>query len=159
LAVIALLTSANAGPPRKEDVPKLIGTLKTSNNAKLRAQAADDIAKRGAIRASDVDDAIDPLLNALKKDKDADVRRACAKALGNIGTNADKCVPGLADSLKDTSQLVKIAAIQALGQFGPEAESALPTLRELAAKKDDKKISPVAAAAVKAISGVEKKKK
>jgi HEAT repeat protein len=159
LAAFAQLASTDAGPPRKEDIPKLINTLKTSSNPKLRVQAVDDIAYRGAIRASDVDIAIDPLLTALKSDKDIEVRRACAKAVGNIGTHADKCVPALTNALKDSAPLVKIAAAQSLGQFGPEAKAALPSLRELAAKKDDKKVSQIAATAAKSISGKDKKKK
>jgi HEAT repeat protein len=153
------LSVDSAGPPRKEDIPKFINTLKTSPNAKLRSQAADDIGARGAIRASDIENAIDPLLFALKSDKEADVRRACAKAIGGTAAYPDKCVPGLTDALKDSAQVVQIAAAKSLAQYGPDAKSALPALRDLAAKKDDKKLSPVAAAAVKAIAGVEKKKK
>jgi HEAT repeat protein len=149
------------GPPKKEDIPKCINTLKTSPNAKARIQAAEDIGYRGAIRASDVEIAIDPLLTALKSDKDIEVRRACAKAIGTIGTHSEKCVPPLTDALKDSALVVKIAAAQALGQFGPEAKSALPALMELAKmkeSKDDKKVSQVAAAAVKSIMLKEKKK-
>jgi len=153
------LTATGVGQPRKEDIPKLINVLKTSTNAKARAQAAEDIGARGAIRASDIEFAIDPLLNSLKSDKDADVRRACAKALGGTASNPDKCVPALTDALKDNAVPVKLAAIQALGQYGPDAKTALPLLRDLAAMKDDKKVSQVAAAAAKAIAGVEKKKK
>jgi HEAT repeat protein len=163
LVGIVCLTAVDAGgPPRKEDIPKFIKTLQTSPTAKARVQAAEDIGYRGAIRASDVDSAIDPLLKSLKSDKDAEVRVTCAKSLGNIGTNAEKCVAGLTDALKDSSPLVKMAAAQALGQFGPEAKSALPGLMELAKmkdSKDDKKISQFAAAAAKSIVGTEKKKK
>ena len=157
-AAIIGLVGVEAGPPRKEDIPKFINTLKTSTNSKARVQAAADIGYRGAIRASDVDNAIAPLLTALKSDKDADVRGACAKALGGIGSNAEKCVPALTDALKDSSPTVKIAAAQALGQYGPDAKSALQVLRDLAAMKDDKKVSQSAAAATKAILGTEKKK-
>jgi HEAT repeat protein len=165
VATIACIVGMGAletnGPPRKEDIPKCITTLKTSPNAKARVQAAEDIGYRGAIRASDVEIAIEPLLGALKSDKDAEVRRACAKVLGNIGTNAEKCVPHLTDALKDSALVVKIAAAQALGQFGSEAKSALPALMDMVKmkeSKDDKKVSQVAAAAVKSIKGVEKKK-
>jgi HEAT repeat protein len=157
VGVIGIL-SVDAGPPRKEDIPKFINTLKTSTSSKARVQAAADIGYRGAIRASDVENAMTPLLTALKSDKDADVRSACAKALGGIGSNAEKCVPALMEALKDTSPVVKIAAAQALGQFGPDAKSALQVLRDLAAMKDDKKVSQSAAAAAKSIQGTEKKK-
>jgi HEAT repeat protein len=160
VGAITLTAFNDDGPPKKEDIPKLINTLKSSTDPKARVQAADDISYRGAIRASDVDSAIEPLLKALKSDKNAEVRRACAKALGTIGTNADKCVPVLTDALKDSAAVVKIAAIQALGQFGPEAKTALPPLIDLAKMKDskeDKKLAGFAAAAVKGILGKEKK--
>ncbi|HYV36326.1 MAG TPA: HEAT repeat domain-containing protein [Gemmataceae bacterium] len=159
LVGIVAIGAVEGGPPRKEDIPKLINALKTSPTGKARAQAAEDIGARGAIRASDIENAIDPLLSALKADKDADVRKACAKALGGTASYADKCVPALTDALKDNAQPVQIAAAKALGQYGSDAKSALPALQDIAAKKDDKKLSPVAAAAVKQIMGVEKKKK
>jgi HEAT repeat protein len=149
------------GPPKKEDLPKFIKTLTSSPSPKDRAQAADDIGYLGAIRASYIEGAIDPLLKALKNDKDAAVRTACAKAVGGVAINADKCVPVLVDALKDSNILVKIAAAQALGQFGPEAKEALPALMELVKmkdSKDDKKVSQVAAAATKSITLKEKKK-
>jgi HEAT repeat protein len=158
LAGVVLLADASADTPKKEDAPKLINQLKTSANAKLRALAADDLGKLGAIRASYAADAIDPLINALAKDKDADVRKAAAAALGEIGSEAEKVVKALTDALKDTAASVKIAAAGALGQFGSEAKSALADLKDLASKKDDKKISQAAAAAVRQINGTPKKK-
>jgi HEAT repeat protein len=160
IAGVMVLASASADTPKKEDVPKLIAALKTSANAKVRAQAADDLGKVGAIRASYAADAIDPLINALAKDKDADVRKSCAAALGDIGSEAEKVVKALTEALADSSANVKIAAAAALGQFGSEAKSALSLLQELAKAKgkDDKKLSQAAAAAVRQISGTPKKK-
>src|SRR5262249_22637653 len=94
VGVLTLTKVNDDGPPKKEDIPKFINTLKTPADPKVRVQAVEDIGYRGAIRASDVDSAIEPLLKALKNDKNVEVRRACAKALGTIGTNADQCVPG-----------------------------------------------------------------
>jgi len=161
VGIVGLTAVETGGPPKKEDIPKFINTLKTSANPKARLQAVEDIGYRGAIRASDVESAIDPLVNALKSDKDIEVRRASAKALGTIGSNPDKCVPALTEALKDSALLVKMAAAQALGQFGSEAKSAVPALMDLAKmkdSKDDKKLSQFAAAAAKAIMGTEKKK-
>jgi HEAT repeat protein len=157
VASIVGLTTVNADGPKKEDVPKNIDILKTSTSAKARAQAAGDLGRCGAIRASYVEDGIAPLLSALKSDKDADVRRACAKALGDIGTKAEVCVEALTEALKDSSVNVKIAAAIALSQFGTDAKPALPALRDLAKAKDDKKLSQAANAAAKAISGLGKK--
>lgn len=153
LTSVLALTDALADVPRKEDVPKNINLLKTSTSAKVRATAAEELGRRGAIRASDVAEAIDPLLKALKDDKDADVRKACAAALGEICTEAEKVVPALTEALMDSSAAVKLAAIQSLGQYASEAKSALPQLRDIAKAKDDKKLSQAAAAAAKSISG------
>src|SRR5205085_1800358 len=97
--------------------------------------AAEELGRRGAIRARDVKDAIDPLLEAIKKDSDSEVRRASAKAIGDISPEATKAVPVLTEALKDKSVAVKMAAAMALAQYGGEARSALPALRELAADK------------------------
>jgi hypothetical protein len=152
------LTTVEADVIKKQDVPKYIEILKSSANAKARASAALDLGHRGAIRASDVEDAIDPLINGLMKDKDADVRKSCAQALGDIATESEKCVAALTEALKDTSPAVKIAAIQALGQFGGRAQSAVSPLRDIAMNKDDKKLSQAANLAVKSITGAGKKK-
>jgi HEAT repeat protein len=152
------LTTVEADVIKKQDVPKYIEILKSSPNAKARASAAEDLGHRGAIRASDVEDAIDPLINGLMKDKEADVRKACAQALGDIATEPEKCVAALTEALKDSSAAVKIAAIQALGQFGGKAQSAVSPLRDIAKNKDDKKLSQAANLAVKSITGAGKKK-
>ncbi len=143
--------------PRKEDIPKYINMLKTAKDAADRAQAADQIGRRGQILATDVKEAIEPLQNALKKDSDARVRKAAAEALGNIAPEPEKTVPILIDALKDKALEVNLAAVFALGQYGVEARSALPALREFANKKDDKKIKLIVFAAIKEITGAKKK--
>jgi len=158
LTAIVALATAGGDIPRKEDVPKNLNLLKTTPSAKIRATAAIELGRRGAIRASDVAEAVEPLLDFLKKDKDADVRKACAQALGEINLESEKCVAALTETLGDKSTVVKIAAAQALAQYGTEAKSALPKLRELAKAKDDKKLSQAAAAAAKQISGTPGKK-
>jgi HEAT repeat protein len=150
------LAGVDAQVIKKEDVPKYISILKTGSSAKARAEAADALGHRGAIRSSDVEDAIDPLITALQKDKDATVRAACAKALGDISTEPEKCVEALTDALKDTSAAVKMASILALGQFGSKAQSALEPLRVIAKNKDDKKMSQAANATIKSITGTKK---
>ena len=156
--IVALAAAGGGDIPRKEDVPKNLNLLKTSTSAKVRATAAVELGRRGAIRASDVAEAVEPLLSFLKKDKDAEVRKSCAQALGDINLDAEKCVAALTDALKDSSATVKIAAAGALAQYGSEAKSALPTLRDLAKAKDDKKVSQAAATAAKQIGGMPGKK-
>jgi HEAT repeat protein len=156
IAGVLGLASVDAQVIKKEEVPKYINILKTGGTAKARAQAASNLGDRGAVRASDVEDAIDPLLNALKNDKEDIVRAASAKALGDIATEEDKCVDALTEALKDKAANVKMAAIFALGQFGSRAQSALTPLREIAKNKDDKKMSQAANQAVKSIAGTKK---
>src|SRR6516162_8125780 len=70
--------------PKKEDVPKNLNLLKTSKSASDRANAAEQLGKRGQLRASDVKEAIEPLLDAVKSDDSALVRKAAATAIGRI---------------------------------------------------------------------------
>src|ERR1700681_334637 len=95
LGIITVTLGETPGVPRKADVPKYLGMLKNSSNAKDRALGAEMLGKRGAIRGSDVADAIEPLKMALKNDKDMTVRQTAAEALGNIGADPETIVPVL----------------------------------------------------------------
>jgi HEAT repeat protein len=145
--------------PKKEDVPRLLNTLTKSTSGADRANAATQIGRLGQVQAMYVKDCIDPLAEALKKDTDAEVRRASAQALGLIAPSPpEKYVPLLSDALMDKSLQVNLAAVTALGRYGPEAKSALPALREFAKTKgNDKKLKQMIAAALKEISGAKKK--
>ncbi len=150
------LSTLEADAPKKIDAAKLIAVLKTAPKAKDRAAAADELGRHGAIRARDVKDAIDPLLEALKEDRDAEVRRAAAKALGDIAPDSKRVVPALTEALRDDSVAVKMAAALALGQYGGEAREALPSLRQLATDKKQKKLAQAARMALKSIKGKKK---
>ena len=141
LCSVSVLLAGGVGVPKKEDVPKYMKQLQSSINPVERAKAADMLGKRGGINANDVEDAVEPLKKALEKDKDAKVRAASARALGNIHPEADGTVSLLVDRIKSTSEVmeVKLASVVALGQFGGDAKEALPALRELATKFDAKK--------------------
>jgi HEAT repeat protein len=155
------LLAGGIGIPRKEDVPKYLKQLQTSTSGAERAKAAEMLGKRGSINANDVDEAIEPLKAALQKDKDAKVRAAAARALGNIHPEAEATVPLLVDRLKNDEIMdVKLATVVALGQFGAEAKEALSPLRELASKFDAKKSKEgqTIAATIKLITGAKKKK-
>ena len=164
LCSISLVLAGGIGIPRKEDVPKYLKQLQTATSAADRAKAAEMLGKRGGINANDVEDAVDPLKNALQKDKDAKVRAAAARALGNIHPEAEATVPLLIDRLKtDEVTDVKMALVVALGQYGGDAKDALPPLREMFAKFDTKAAKKSANAttineAIKLISGGKKKK-
>jgi HEAT repeat protein len=123
------MTLEGGGGVKKEDVPKYLKMLQTSQSGKERATAAEMLGKRGAININDVKEAIEPLKTSVQKDVEADVRKAAAGALAAIGSE------------------------QALASFGPNAKSALPAIRELATKqKDNKKVSAILKAAQKAIA-------
>lgn len=150
------LSALDAGGGKKIDVGKTIGLLKNSKNAKERADAATALGNRGAIRATDVEGAVEPLQEALTKDTDAGVRSAAAKALGQISPDAEKTVPLLVDALGDKAMAVKLSVMDALAAYGQQAKAALPKLREIAKDKTDKKLSQAANIAIKSIAGKKK---
>ena len=154
---VSLVVAGGTGTPRKEDVPKYLKMLLKSQNGKERAVAAEMLGKRGAIKAVDVADAIQPLQKALEKDIDSAVRAAAAKALGNIGADPEGSVPLLIEALKDKQGDVRFNSIVALGQYGPDAKEALSPLREFLGKKDDKITSQAAKTAIGNITGKKKK--
>jgi HEAT repeat protein len=160
--VIAVAGMARAEIRKKEDVPRYIKLLKVSPSAKIRADAAEEIGHRGALRKSDVLAAVDPLITALKKDRDAAVRKNAADALGSIVPNDKVAVQPLIEALKDPDVRVRMAAANALGMHGPEAREAIPALREMmqSAGKDKKNkgIRKAAGRAINLINGKRKKK-
>ncbi|MFO0864841.1 MAG: HEAT repeat domain-containing protein [Gemmataceae bacterium] len=140
LSMIGFLAFVEAQTPRREDVPKYLKELQSSQKAKDRALAASMLGKRGAINVKDVEDAIEPLKKTLAKDVDADVRKAAATAIGSISPKADETVPLLIEALKrDKSADVKMAIVESLGRYGPDAKSALPAIRDWAKDFDAKK--------------------
>ena len=145
-------------PPRADEVPKYLKML-AAPNGKDRALAAEKLGLRGMVNANDVVDAVDPLMKALEKDSEADVRKAAARALGNIQPDPKDTVPLLEAAVKnDKIMEVRLAAVIALGQYGPEARAALPTLRDFAGEIKDKKSqqAQTVLAAIKMISGKKK---
>jgi HEAT repeat protein len=53
-------------------------------------------------------------------DTNTKVRFSAAKALGNLGKQADSAVPALLKSLEDRQQSVRRATSEALGKIAPE---------------------------------------
>lgn len=146
--------------PRREDVPKYLKMLKSSPNGKDRARAAEMLGKRGVVNYRDVEPALDPLRNALRKDKDAAVRGAAAMALGSIHPEAKDTVPLLIEAVKEDKDLaVRLSAARALSAYGAEARGALPTLRKLAGELKGKKDKRSARDLQMSIKGIVGKKK
>jgi HEAT repeat protein len=159
IAATALLAGlAPAGEViKKEEVPGRIKLLKSrSADPKARAQAADELGRRGELRAPDVADAQEPLRIALQKDSPEVLRRAAAIALGRIASEPKENVPALMEALNDKSDLVKMAVAGALGQFGVEAQPAVPALSELAKNMKNKKLAQAARQALKMIRSAKK---
>jgi HEAT repeat protein len=68
-------------------------------------------------------------LIAKLKNPDSDVRRAAAKELGELGTDASPAVPALTKALADKDRYVRRFAAEALGAIGADgAKSAVPQL-------------------------------
>lgn len=155
LCLLAVCLTVQGGATvKKEDVPKYLKQLQSSQSGQERAFAADMLGKRGAINLNDVKDAIGPLKTSVQKDVDANVRKAAATALAAIGAEPSETIPLLTDVLKkDKSVDVKLGVVRALAAFGPEAKSALPAINALAAElKDDKKAQAIIKDARKSIA-------
>jgi HEAT repeat protein len=95
-----------------------------------------------AVEGAEVRDLIAKLGN-----KDAEVRRAAAKEIGELGADGKAAVPALRKSLRDSDLFVRRFSAEALGQIGVEAKAAIP---ELALAMNDEK-KEVALAAVEAL--------
>jgi HEAT repeat protein len=149
-----LLNGAFLRADGKDEVPGLIKELK-NKDAKKRASAIDELGHIGSISAADARPAVPPLYEVLKKDRDANVRKAAATALGKMDPDPKEAVPALQTALKDKSAAVRSAAATALAMMGPDARDALPDLEKLRQDKD-RGVSRAAAMAVRAINGKRK---
>jgi HEAT repeat protein len=79
--------------------------------------------------------------------KDSDVRRAAAKELGELGSEAKEAVPALTKALRDRDVFVRRFAAEALGNIGPDAKEAVGKLT-LATKDERKEVSLAAVEAL-----------
>src|SRR5207249_2064441 len=98
-----------------------------------------------AVEGAEVRDLIAKLSN-----KDSDVRRAAAKELSELGSEAKQAVPALTKALRDRDLFVRRFAAEALGKIGPDASDAIPKLA--LAMNDERK--EVALAAVEALGKI-----
>jgi HEAT repeat protein len=131
------------------DVKSLVRELKSAN-PRTRISALEELGHRGAVRASEVKEAVSPIIEVLKKDRDANVRRAAATALGQVDPDPQLAVPPLTSALHDKVASVRIAAAGALGMLGNAAKEAVPALQELQ-KDKDRAVSRAAMIAMRAI--------
>ena len=125
------------GPEAKSAATPLMEALRDKKADRfLRVYAAFAL---GRIKPDTPDAAAEALAEALgDAEAPAEVRKACADALGQLGAAGEAAVPALAAALKEKQNLeVRRACANALGQLGPAAAKALPELRQ-ALKDDDK---------------------
>jgi HEAT repeat protein len=94
------------------------------------------------VRAEDVNSLVQQL-----KSPDVDQRRAAAKNLGAMGSEASSAVPALAAALKDKDLYVRRFAAQALGEVGGDAGVSVKALSE-ALRDPQKEVVEAAAAAL-----------
>ncbi|GAX41682.1 hypothetical protein NIES4075_26790 [Tolypothrix sp. NIES-4075] len=115
-------------------VPDLVKALQ-NKNPKFRSSAAFALGIIG--EKTETASAVPALIQALKNDKEADVRKDAAEALGRIGEKAASAVPALIQALKNDKEAnVRLFAASGLRGIGKEAASAVPALAE--ALKSDK---------------------
>jgi hypothetical protein len=136
---------------KKEDIPKAISKLK-NGTAPEKIKAAKDLGERGAVRITDVMEAVEPLKSLLINDANAKVRAAAAEALGKMAPEPAETVQLLLKSLKeDKDEDVKIADMFAIARMGPDAKVAVPEIQKYAQDKDKdkKKLSNAAKQAMK----------
>jgi HEAT repeat protein len=160
LAILAsgLLVSGAVRADNKANIEAAktaIATLEKAKDAKEKAAA---IAKLGEVARAGQFDAVKPGIPkvvASLDDKDAGVRAAAVKAVGEIGPDdSEAVIKKLAELLKDKDDKVKANAVAALGSFGDKASGAVKALREAKKENGDPKsdFSKKVDAAIKTIS-------
>jgi HEAT repeat protein len=129
---LAQETHAKVAPDARgeEAFNKALGRL-GSTLASERAEAADELGRRGYRFRKQIADVLRPML---RKDVDAVVRAAAGRALGRLG--AREAVPELIEALGDASADVRVVAAAALWRL-PDPQ-AVPALLERAHDEDAK---------------------
>jgi len=159
VAVVALGQIASdyvADPVLTKEIMTLIGrTLKTDAAPSVRAQAA-GVCNAIAIKLLD-GKSHDPafvildLTENLRVEKETEVRREVASALGRFGKLSKRSVAVIVPILADKDAGVREAGATALGRIGPDAKEAAPELVKLVQDAD----RPVKFAAVFALGRIE----
>ncbi len=141
----------------KEEANGYIKDLRESKDAKVRAKALDELGRLGSLRASLTKEAIPDMMAALK-DKDSEVRRAAAGAIGKVDPPDAKAVfDALMTIIKNDKEEAKVrtAAMRSLVGLGDTARSAVGTLKKIqeAEKDKNKMLSRTAGDVAKALGG------
>lgn len=135
----------------KDIVTAVAKAMRNDTSAGVRAEAARAIARVAADlqkdRTADVASVVVDLGEALRTEKDADVRYAQAVALQLFGTQSKSAVDSLSGALADADPRVKAAAATAIGRIGKDAKRAFEDLLPLV-KVDNKEVQRAAVFAI-----------
>ena len=142
---------------KESDAKKATEDLKKSKDVKVKIAALEKLGELGQIQYSYAQPAIPDMLKALE-DKDAGVRAAAAKAVGQASSEDPDTVPALVKLLKgDKEESVKIAAAEGLGLLGAKAKDSVNDLRAAAKDADKKsKLAKAITTSLKSINGSKK---
>lgn len=142
---------------KEAEAKKALDELKKTKDTKVKIASLEKLGELGQVQYAFAEPAIPEMMKALD-DKEAGVRAAAAKAVGQAGSEDPDTVPSLVKLLKsDKEESVKIAAAEGLGLLGSKAKDAVPALREAAKDADKKsKLAKVIGASVKTINGTKK---
>ena len=128
---IATTSAVKAQAKTNKEVDAALKIVKTSKDAKARADAIAELGNIANVRTAFLKPAIPDLINLLK-DGDANIRRGAAQLLGLIGMDAKVAVPDLIAVLdKGQDGGVRSAAAQALATMRSAAGDAIPALLEV----------------------------
>jgi hypothetical protein len=125
---------------KKEEVDKLVATLKNDKDAKKRQEAAQGLQRIAEVRAKDAQPAAAALAEAFAKDADGNVRVAAGNALRATEPDAKLVVPIVLEILKNDKEGGGVLAIAALlaADMGKEAKEAAPLLQEIKKREEAK---------------------
>jgi HEAT repeat protein len=124
-----------------KDIVVAVGkAMRNDASAGVRAEAARALERVAADlvkdRNADVASVVADLAEAIRVEKEADVRYEQAVALGRYGPQAKGAVTALATACVDTDPKVQAAAATALGRIGKDAKAALESLLPLVKSQD-----------------------
>lgn len=133
----------------KDIAVKVFATRLESKNWITRRNAAYELAEMGSVAAP----AVPALIMALSDDSDwhdhyNQVRRAAARALGNIGFASRAANPILIETLENRDYNVRLEAVKALGKIGPKSSPEVVEALSGALDDPDLEIRREAAAAL-----------
>lgn len=114
-------------------LPAVGKAVRNDPSPAVRARAA---AVLGNLRRDDAKGALTDLTEALKAEKEPDVRKELVTSLGRFGELALPAVGPLTGALKDADPGTRAAAAEALGRVGREAASAAPDLLPMLKETD-----------------------